>query len=82
MGCSQTVDEVSAATAMLGLARFRLLVVSSTPASASRRSGTTVETTGCRGCRVVARLHDRLDARPLTWQRNLLACDRPVTLLC
>ncbi|MFL6139862.1 MAG: transposase family protein [Frankiaceae bacterium] len=71
------VDEVSAATAMLGLAGFRLLAVSEQVGELEQAIETTAEVAGCPDCGVVARLHDR---RP-TWIRDLPAGGRPVTLV-
>jgi transposase len=70
-------EEVSAATAMLGLDGFVLLAVSQQNGELEQAVETTVSTEFCRGCGVQARLHDR---RP-TYVRDLPAAGRPVTLV-
>jgi transposase len=70
-------DEVSAATAMLGLDGFVLLAVSQQDGELEQAVETTSREEFCRGCGVQARLHDR---RP-TWVRDLPAGGRPVTLV-
>lgn len=70
-------EEVSAATAMLGLDGFVLLAVSQQDGELEQAIETTATTEFCRGCGVQARLHDR---RP-TWVRGLPAAGRPVTLV-
>jgi len=67
----------SAATAMLGMTGFVLLAVSSNEGEFEQAIETTATEDFCRGCGVVARLHDR---RP-TWVRDLPAAGRPVTLV-
>jgi hypothetical protein len=71
-------EEVSAATAMLGLDGFVLLAVSQLNGELEQAVETTASEEFCRGCGVRARLHDR---RP-TWVRDLPAAGRPVTLGC
>ena len=70
-------EEVSAATAMLGLDGFVLLAVSQQNGELEQAVETTAAEDFCRGCGVQARLHDR---RP-TWVRDLPAAGRPVTLV-
>ena len=70
-------DEVSAATAMLGLDGFVLLAVSQHDGELEQAVETTSREGYCRGCGVQARLHDR---RP-TYVRDLPAVGRPVTLV-
>jgi len=70
-------EEVSAATAMLGLDGFVLLAVSQQDGELEQAIETTATAEFCRGCGVQARLHDR---RP-TWVRDLPAAGRPVTLV-
>lgn len=70
-------DDGSAATAMLGLAGFRLLAVSEYAGELEQAVETTAVEDFCRGCGVQARLHDR---RP-TWVRDLPTGGRPVTLV-
>ncbi len=67
----------SAATAMLGLDGFVLLAVSDHDGEMEQAVETTATAVFCRGCGVVARLHDR---RP-TWVRDLPAAGRSVTLV-
>ncbi len=71
------VDDGSAATAMLGLPGFVLLAVSEYAGECELAVATTAAEEFCRGCGVVARLHDR---RP-TWVRDLPAGGRPVVLI-
>ena len=70
-------EEVSAATAMLGLDGFVLLAVSRHNGELEQAVETTTTEEFCRGCGVQARLHDR---RP-TYVRDLPAAGRPVTLV-
>jgi transposase len=70
-------DEVSAATAMLGLDGFVLLAVSRQDGELEQAVETAVSEEFCRGCGVQARLHDR---RP-TYVRDLPSAGRPVTLV-
>ena len=70
-------EEVSAATAMLGLDGFVLLAVSQQNGELEQAVETTSREDFCRGCGVQARLHDR---RP-TYVRDLPAGGRPVTLV-
>jgi transposase len=70
-------EEVSAATAMLGLDGFVLLAVSRHDGELEQAVETTTTEEFCRGCGVQARLHDR---RP-TYVRDLPAAGRPVTLV-
>jgi transposase len=70
-------EEVSAATAMLGLDGFVLLAVSQQEGELEQAVETTASTEFCLACGVQARLHDR---RP-TWVRDLPAGGRPVTLV-
>ena len=70
-------EEVSAATAMLGLDGFVLLAVSQQNGELEQAIETTSREDFCGGCGVQARLHDR---RP-TWVRDLPAAGRPVTLV-
>jgi transposase len=70
-------EEISAATAMLGLDGFVLLAVSQQNGELEQAVETTASTEFCRGCGVQARLHDR---RP-TYLRDLPAAGRPVTLV-
>ena len=70
-------EEVSAATAMLGLDGFVLLAVSQLNGELEQAVETTTVEEFCRGCGVQARLHDR---RP-TYVRDLPAGGRPVTLV-
>jgi transposase len=70
-------DEVSAATAMLGLDGFVLLAVSQQNGELEQAVETTSREDFCRGCGVQARLHNR---RP-TYVRDLPAAGRPVTLV-
>lgn len=70
-------EEVSAATAMLGLDGFVLLAVSEHAGELEQAVETTSAVGFCRGCGVQARLHDR---RP-TWVRDLPSGGRPVTLV-
>ena len=67
----------SAATAMLGLPGFRLLAVSDFHGELEQAVETVQDEDFCRGCGVVARLHNR---RP-TWVRDLPAGGRPVVLI-
>ncbi len=67
----------SAATAMLGLPGFRLLAVSDVHGELEQAVETVQVEDFCRGCGVLARLHDR---RP-TWVRDLPAGGRPVVLV-
>ncbi len=70
-------DEVSAATAMLGLDGFVLLAVSQQNGELEQAVETRAAEVFCRGCGVQAKLHDR---RP-TWVRDLPTGGRPVTLV-
>jgi len=70
-------EEVSAATAMLGLDGFVLLAVSRHNDELEQAVETTAAEVFCRGCGVQARLHDR---RP-TYVRDLPVAGRPVTLV-
>ena len=70
-------DEVSAATAMLGLDGFVLLAVSELNGELEQAVETTTSVEFCRSCGVQARLHDR---RP-TYVRDLPSGGRPVTLV-
>jgi transposase len=70
-------DEVSAATAMLGLDGFVLLAVSRQDGELEQAVETAVSEEFCRGCGVQARLHDR---RP-TYVRDLPSAGRSVTLV-
>jgi len=70
-------EEVSAATAMLGLDGFVLLAVSQQNGELEQAVETTSREVFCRGCGVQARLHDRR----ATWVRDLPAAGRPVTLV-
>ena len=70
-------EEVSAATAMLGLDGFVLVAVSQQDGELEQAVETTTAEVYCRGCGVQARLHDR---RP-TYVRDLPAAGRPVTLV-
>ena len=70
-------EEVSAATAMLGLDGFVLLAVSQQNGELEQAVETTASEDFCCGCGVQARLHDR---RP-TYVRDLPAGGRPVTLV-
>ena len=67
----------TAATAMLGLSGFVLLAVSEHDDELEYAIETTEAVTGCPGCGVVARLHDRRR----TDVRDLPAGGRPVTLV-
>lgn len=67
----------SAATAMLGLAGFVLLAVSDLGGEVEQAIETTESVTGCPGCGVLARLHDRRPVRV----RDLPAAGRAVTLI-
>jgi len=67
----------SAATAMLGLPGFVLLAVSANDGEVEQAVETLAAEDFCRGCGVVARLHDR---RP-SWVRDLPSAGRPVTLV-
>jgi transposase len=67
----------SASTVMLGLDGFVLLAVSQHAGELEQAIETTAREDFCRGCGVVARLHDR---RP-TWVRDLPGGGRPVTLV-
>ena len=71
------LDEVSAATAMLGLDGFVLLAVSELNGELEQAVETTTRVEFCRSCGVQARLHDR---RP-TYVRDLPSGGRPVTLV-
>ena len=66
-------EEVSAATAILGLDGFVLLAVSENAGELEQAVETTAREDFCRGCGVQARLHDR---RP-TWVRDLPSAGRP-----
>ena len=70
-------EEVSAATAMLGLDGFVLLAVSELNGELEQAVETTTTVEFCRSCGVQARLHDR---RP-TYVRDLPSGGRPVTLV-
>ena len=70
-------EEISAATAMLGLDGFVLLAVSQQNGELEQAIETTTSTDFCRGCGVQARLHNR---RP-TYVRDLPAGGRPVILV-
>jgi transposase len=70
-------EEVSAATAMLGLDGFVLLAMSQHDGELEQAVETTMAEEFCRGCGVQARLHDR---RP-TYVRDPPAAGRPVTLV-
>ena len=70
-------EEVSAATAMLGLDGFVLLAVSHQNGELEQAVETAAAEAFCRGCGVEARLHDR---RP-TYVRDLPVAGRPVTLV-
>ena len=69
-------EEVSAATAMLGLDGFVVLAVSQRDGELKQAIETASREDFCRGCGVQARLHDR---RP-TYVRDLPSTGRPVTL--
>ena len=70
-------EEVSAATAMLGLDGFVLVAVSQQDGELEQAIETTAAEAFCRGCGVQAALHDR---RP-TWVRDLPSGGRPVTFV-
>jgi transposase len=70
-------EEISAATAMLGLDGFVLLAVSQQGGELEQAVETTTVGEFCRGCGVQARLHNR---RP-TYVRDLPSGGRPVTLV-
>lgn len=70
-------NNVSAATAMLGLDGFVLLAVSDYAGELEQAIETIAVEDFCGGCGVQARLHNR---RP-TWVRDLPAGGRPVTLV-
>ncbi len=71
------VDDGSAATAMLGLPGFVLLAVSERDGELEQAIETSVREDFCRGCGVLAHLHDR---RP-TWVRDLPCGGRAVTVV-
>jgi transposase len=70
-------DDVTAATAMLGLTGFRLLAVSAYAGECEQAVETVADEVFCRGCGVRARLHAR---RPC-WVRDLPSAGRPVTIV-
>lgn len=70
-------EHATAATAMLGLAGFRLLAVSEYAGELEQAVETTATEAFCPGCGTLARLHGR---RP-TWVRDLPAGGRPTVLV-
>ena len=62
---------------MLGLPGFRLVAVSDFYGELEQAVETVQDEDFCRGCGVLARLHDR----PPTWVRDLPAGGRPVVLI-
>ncbi len=70
-------EHATAATAMLGLAGFRLLAVSEYAGELEQAVETTADVAFCPGCGTLARLHDRRPA----WVRDLPSGGRPVVLV-